>query len=613
MKKRIFALLTALVLLLTGILSSCGKNGGKGNETTAPEGTGDLTIPFMENGECGYTIVFPDTTSPDLMTAVVNMKTAIRKLTGARLEMLSESTAIEERRTAKMILIGRTAFEESVTALEQLPETCSDEYIVTVQYDSIVVNSHFDTALAEAVKTFAEQLVSYNEETGNLTVRTLVNPGTVQLPSNFDPGSLGVYSIVYPAQPLGLQALALSLHDAIQTATGNDLPVYLDTAASSESVFEILVGNTNRTLSKKCYAEASSIMHYEIVAENGKLQLMIGGPYSGMKCVEKFTARILEKKEKLDNGSYYATDLATDSQPLTTGADIRVMSSNVLAYQWGEAKYSNLYPVSTRCEIYAGVLLRFRPDFVGVQEADEPWSKALPYYLKVMAEKDHVVYTELVGRVSHLGKSVVNFSPILYRSDLYQADESGCKVFEANYQESYCQRVGTYAKFTSRTDPTRQLILVNTHWAHETEESILSCINEEAALVQQLETKYPNVPVFCTGDFNSDYRKPPTDEPTNPRNRYEFFQQFVNQISGTIASDAARTKGVLITPGGCRASANKMGESVERAIDYDFIDHIVVSGGYADVLRHDTIRSNGCHVMSDHSPIYADFSLKEPS
>ena len=54
-----------------------------------------------------------------------------------------------------------------------------------------------------------------------------------------------------------------------------------------------------------------------------------------------------------------------------------------------------------------------------------------------------------------------------------------------------------------------------------------------------------------------------------------------------------------------------MSEDKQRGLDSDFTDHIVLCGGSADVLRHDTIRSNGCHVMSDHSPIYADLSLKQ--
>ena len=432
--------------------------------------------------------------------------------------------------------------------------------------------------------------------------------------AGFQPDALGDYVIVYASAPVGLSTVAQSLRDAIREATGKTLPVYRDTSIS-ESEREILVGNTNRSLSQNCYAETSSIMRYEMVVEKDTLQLVVGGPYSGMKCVQKFQAEVLSRTDLLTVGPHFGTDLATDSQPLTAGADVRVMSSNVLAYRWGEKTNPNVYPAAIRCEIYAGVLLRFLPDVVGVQETDEPWLEALPYYLEMMAEKEKIPYTHLLHYVAHKGKNVINYSPILYRSDLFKLDDVGCDVFEANYQTSYCQRVGTYAKFTSKTDPTMQLILVNSHWAHETEARILSCVNEEAALVKRLENLYPNVPVFCTADFNSDSTRKPTNETSDPnvKTRDQYFLQFVEQIEGIIASDAARAKGVLITPGGCRGSASYMNEDKPRALDDNFIDHIVVSGGYANVLRHDTIRSNGCNVMTDHSPIYADFSLKEPT
>ena len=431
--------------------------------------------------------------------------------------------------------------------------------------------------------------------------------------SEFDVRYIESYTIVYADEPTGLESVANSLCNAIKKATGKTLPVVCD-SDSPERIHEILIGPTNRSFSRQCYAESSHIMQYEIQMQKGKLQLVVGGPYSAMKCVDQFTAHVLTSGEKLREGvSYYATELATDSQPLTEGADIRVMSSNVLAYQWGEEDYPNVYPVATRAEIYAGVLLRFLPDIVGAQETDNPWMVALPYYLTAMAEKDGVEYTHLLCKVENRGRMVVNFSSILFRSDLYTADASGCDVFEANYQSSYCQRVGSWAKFTSKSDPTLQMVLVNSHWAHETEARILSCVNEEAALVARMKEQYPGVPIFCTADYNSDATKKPRDEADNPnvKTRDQYFLQFVDLISGTVASDAAREKGVLITPGGCRGSASSMGETKLRGVDNNFIDHIVMAGGYADVLRHDTIRSNGCHVMTDHSPIYADLSLRQ--
>ena len=475
----------------------------------------------------------------------------------------------------------------------------------------------------ETNKTEISETVAETERTETVKPVTETEPAETDepLPAEIDVSEIGEYSIVYASEPRGLESLANSLAAEIKTATGKELPTVCDTD-SAESVYEILIGRTNRSFSQECYADSSHIMQYEVRTHHGKVQFVTGGPYSGMKCAEKFKEDVLLSKNKLKDGvSYYAADLASDSQKLTDGADIRVMTANVLNYHWGEESYENIYPVATRAEIFAGVLLRFLPDFVGLQEADENWRDILPYYLNSMAEKEKIYYTHQQPNAEWKGKTVINYSSLLYRSDLYNVDDEGFKGFEANYQSSYCQRVATYAKYSGKTDASVQAIIVNTQWAHESDERILSCVNEEAELVNALKAQYPGVPIFCTGDFNSDIKKKSRDKEDakatdpegykNAKNRYEFFLGFVGQTDGVILSSAAKEKGVLITAGGCRTSAKNMSEDKQRALDSDFIDHIVLCGGYADVLRHDTIRSNGCHVMSDHSPIYADISLKQ--
>ena len=617
MKQTVFrpiAFMLSIILLVVGLLSSCAHTPPKDAGTTDPTENNTSQIPLVENGASAYTIVFPNTATPGLMNAVTALKTKIKALTGVRLDSLSEASVQTEGDPGKMILIGQTSFPQSTEALDQLPGTCSDEYVITSKEGIIVINSHFDISLADAVLAFIDRAVSYDPGTGTLTVTGILYQGKNTLPTEFDVASIDLYSIVYAAEPVGLESIANSVRDSIRTATGKTLPVVCDTT-SAESIFEILIGPTNRPFSQKCYAESAFLMHYEMRVGSGKFQMIVGGPYSAMKCAEKFTARVLVQKEKFTAGvSYYATDYATDSQALTEGADVRVMTSNVLAYHWGEKVDPNIYPVATRCEIYAAVLLRFQPDLVGVQETDDPWMKALPYYLTALAEKEGIRYTHLLRKVQHGSSVVINYSSVLYRSDRYDLNASGCEIFAANYQASMCQRVGAWAKFTSKSDPTQQMILLNTHWAHESEEHILSCVNEEAALVSRLESEYPGVPIFCTGDYNSDPKRKPTDEANNPnvKTRDQYFLQFVEMVSGTVASDAAREKGVLIVPGGCRGKAVPSGEDT-RAVDDHFIDHIVLCGGYADVLRHDTILSNRCNVMTDHSAIYADFSLKQPT
>jgi mRNA deadenylase 3'-5' endonuclease subunit Ccr4 len=71
-------------------------------------------------------------------------------------------------------------------------------------------------------------------------------------------------------------------------------------------------------------------------------------------------------------------------QPLTEGSTLRIMTSNILADRWVSGR--NYGSVAKRAEMYAGVLMVYRPSLVGVQETDDPWTKNLPYYLDYLRE-----------------------------------------------------------------------------------------------------------------------------------------------------------------------------------------------------------------------------------
>ena len=226
----------------------------------------------------------------------------------------------------------------------------------------------------------------------------------------------------------------------------------------------------------------------------------------------------------------------------------------------------------------------------------------LPLYLERVAKKEGIEYTFLFGKIEHENKKMTNFSTIVYRSDLYKVEESGCEVYSIwEMTPSYLQRVASYVKLTSKTNPDKEFILVNTHWAHEDHETVNACAVEEAALVNRLKEKYAGVSVFCTGDFNNLSTREWKDK---------YLNQFVADIGGNIASAVARENGVLLTPGGCRQDAKSIHENVLREVDDSFIDHIVCAGGSVEVKCHDTIRDNQTHILSDHSLIYADIDLK---
>ena len=106
--------------------------------------------------------------------------------------------------------------------------------------------------------------------------------------------------------------------------------------------------------------------------------------------MNKAAEELEDQKNELESSK---AQMKNAQSQLSAGADVRIMSANVLSYRWGEASYSNVLPSAQRAEIFAGVLLNYRPDATGLQETDEPWQQVLPWYLERMKEKDGVEYT----------------------------------------------------------------------------------------------------------------------------------------------------------------------------------------------------------------------------
>ena len=597
--KRIICCLMAIFITLGTAVSFVGCNDSKEDKDAQDKNR----VTVIQGGVSNYVIVYPAICSEAEDEAVNIIREKILEITEVRLKTESEEF-LKPKDGENYIYVGNTTFEPALAAKEEISKEYFDAYEADVVGNNIYFVGASNEALVNAAKYFAEQLVekNYDKESKTLYFEGFRFDGETVAQTGFLTKKMREYSIVYASDWLNIKSMAKSLQEAIAKETGITVSIYSDKEIP-EGKYEILVGETNRGLSSHSYDKTSRMMEYVYVVEQCKIQLAFGGCYSGEKCIEDFTRMILRSNsDVLTAGEYFPKEFAPESQALTGGSDVRIMSANVLAYRWGEAKYRNVLPVAQRAEIFAGVLLNYTPDAVGAQEMDEPWKQAFPWYLERMAKKDSVEYTYLHSSATYENKTMINFSSILYRSDMYTVEETGCRVYSIwEKTPTYFQRVASYVKLTAKNDSSKEFILVNTHWAHEDHETVNACAVEMAALVNELKAKYEGVSVFCTGDYNNLNTREWGDK---------YLNQFVSDIGGSIASAEAKKSGVLITPGGCRYSAEKMNDNVLREIDNSFIDHIVCAGGASTVMRHDTIRANGCHVLSDHSPIYADIDLK---
>ncbi len=565
------------------------------------------SLTLMENGTPLYSIVYPQTTSTTVQNAVFALWNALYTATGVYFPMLSDAEAAS--RNGRFLLIGNTALPESA----EVKKTLSDAvpYAITSVGSQMVIVGATDEALRLAVNHYASRLSrDYDASSETLVFEGLEDDAST--PVGFSLAELSRYSIVYAAAPNGLLDSAKLLQAEILKKHGVKLPIYADSNKIAESC-EILIGQTNRSLSQSIYADASYLMRYEAIVGGASLQLACGGPFSARKCVERLSEAFLSNKTAILGEGVYShctADLSTTGYPISEGATARIMTLNMMTEALGIEKYPNVLPATERVEILAGMLIRYTPDVIGLQEFCSVLEAQTPYYLDLLKTRYGLSYEFTLA--THNG--LPNQCPVLYRPDRYTLDfaryDSYSYADETALKNGFYLRGASQVKLTSKENGST-FILLNSHWDHGSgtstnptkPERTQYCADAEAALVEQYRALYPDVRIFLTGDFN------------NHRPHIAIiFREFLAELGGIAADELARKSGTLLVSGGYQCSDNfRMSDDVPRqeisTHPNDFIDHVIgINGGFR-VLHHNTILTNYCHVMTDHLPVYADIQF----
>lgn len=597
------------VLLVVGVLASCGDSGNgtdSGGTGGTESGTGAATEPpdertkLVAGGTSDWVFVYPSDASSVVLQAMNRMNDAIAKQTGVRLKTRSTSEKPAQDADAREILVGRTGYSETEAVLKTL---MADQYAIRQVGNKIVLAALDDTYLLAAANYFVGTLLKANLEDG-ADGNIILYLQEYTLPSKEADSLMSIngtyinnFSIIYATDLPGYRAVAEQLQTLLQESTGYRLELYADTDRA-EGTAELLIGKTNRTLSQTLYAaERVGLMTYEVRISGTALQILCGGPYSARECVSSMQFSMLgQEKLTFGDGSYIKTSLTQDTVPASSGSDVRIMTSNILAARWGEDSDSvnakAIPPAEQRAEIYASVLSVYQPDAVGVQETDQKWLDCLPEYLDILREQYGLDYVWLFSTMD--GKQ--NLTSMLYRADRLTAERSECSDYSfwnaAGY--SYHLRVLAWTRFHLNSDPSKSFILLNTHWAHgvnnETPEQVAACVQEEIELVNRLKAE-EQVPVFCTGDFNN-------------RQDSENILSFREATGLRDSMLDAKENGTLVNYcGGC----GNVGST--RTSD-TYIDHIFGYGDY-EVLKYETVLGNRVIWLSDHAPQYTDIRFNQ--
>lgn len=268
----------------------------------------------------------------------------------------------------------------------------------------------------------------------------------------------------------------------------------------------------------------------------------------------------------------------SDSSDRSVGNEtnpIRVMSYNL---RYGDNGL--LVEAVTRADPIIASIEEYAPDFIGVQEANEPWMQLLP---------ERLVGYQHIGVGRDDGMASGEFSAIFYREASWEVIDSGTfwlsdtpEVPSFGWGANH-RRICTWGYFRHRI--TGEMIAhFNTHLDHESE---LARENGIALILDQLgRSPYP---ALLTGDLNF-------PEGTE---LYEVIQ----------ASSLSDTKALALDV----SSHGTINFFLPNAGDLGLvIDFIFVQEAAFDVARYqvDTSRVFQGLPASDHYPVIADIALR---
>ena len=419
-------------------------------------------------------------------------------------------------------------------------------------------------------------------------IKNTTQSSTKDTPSQsyqFRSNELEKYVIVYSGNNVDYYRLALKLETQIYAKYQKRLSTLRDTN-SEPAKYEILLGDTNRDDS------LGRVMEYSVVVDDGKLKINAGGAFSAEEAVNYLCENLFNGEAfALDGGEYCGKSFLTSSSKITDGACARVMSSNILAdkFSSNSSKSANY-----RAEIFAGMLISYTPDVLGLQELDEQWDTALDDYL-IKIKK---IYGLSYSKQMNVFEGKINYTSLLYRSDKLKAEDSGVKVFSwwesGGFNHNYHMRNVTWARFSFLEDEDKSFIVANTHWSYRTEhadgktyllgsdtpiavdELRMQCKNETSEFLTALRQTYLDTPMFLTGDFNTSL---------------VFFTQ----------SDWAPSSFEVISE---EAKAN--GTALSTVPTSGHFDHIFGTGSYS-VCRYEFFSEVNQHsLLTDHPFVYAD-------
>lgn len=588
MKKLFSALLVllSLALMLTAFAACERKDPNNDGSSELPDGSDtepnetDPEAPkyvFVSDGSTEYSIVTSSLASDVILDAANGLKRVFKNKTGADISIGTDlyNTSNPNYTFPKYeILVGETNRPESKQCAEGL---AYDDYVIEIVNGKLVVLGGNDDATASAV----EKLKGY------ISGKTLelAEGELVRYDHEYDIKQLTIgghdiseFSIVMSSKSK-CSDLAESIIKTVRELYGVTLTAEVR-ASAGEDACEIVIGDLGidkvKTLAVDEYQ--CNVMRNSVFIDGGStiaLQRFGDKLYEYYKNAGLSGNVELELPSSLKSGTVELAKYA-----LADGATFRIMSNNIL-----------IDGIENRAELIVAKYLEYLPDIIGIQECNATGQttvvKALSdFYGSAVTVQDD--------------KSIAPYTPILYRKDKYTVVEGGSYFFDSRYTKTNTKSL-TWAVF-EEIETGKRFAVVNAHYAlvsssYDLPAGYTNAVegaqwrndNSRQMLerAQAVKDKYGNIPVFLTGDLNSN----------STQESIQMLEKvFTDAINAATVSSSTGVSSGHGSPG--QAPSSKLP-----------IDHVFVDTDLVTVYTHKILTDKSSLAISDHSPVVVDLSF----
>ena len=331
--------------------------------------------------------------------------------------------------------------------------------------------------------------------------------------------------------------------------------------------YEILIGDTNRpeSIAARAALEESDTEDDYIICVQGKKLVILGkNGFSTKFAIELFLEQYLGAAGEaliVPADTCLLGQGAAQSLPLTEGAEMRIMTFNLLG---GEENPNVRHPNIQE------TILTYMPDVIGLQEANNGHYPNVIRHLTDYA----VVETEMP----------TNCTPILYLKDKYTQVGGGCEFLRMRNTDTSTKSIAWVVLENKETG--KRFGVINLHGALQADWRVDN-VRQMLDRMARIKSEYGDIAVMFTGDFNF-------------KNEEAAYRSVMDAgLTEAEISAEVRMEGYATWhPVGYAPGAGKS------------IDHIFYHPDDVTALRHHIALADGFEITaSDHCAVWADVKL----